>query len=68
MSRKRREYFHAGVELLWMIDPCERSVAIYRYSSDVEVVYDGAVLSGENVLPGWIVDTAVLFAKLDASS
>jgi len=28
-------------------------------------VNEGAALSGENVLPGWIVDTGKLFGKLD---
>lgn len=65
MSRKRREYFHAGVELLWMVDPRERTVAIYRSSSDVEVAEEGTVLTGDPVLPGWSVDTGRLFGKLD---
>jgi Uma2 family endonuclease len=29
MSRKRREYFHAGVDLLWMVDPRERQITFY---------------------------------------
>lgn len=65
MSRKRREYFHAGVQLLWMVDLRERSVTVYRSSSDVEVIRDGGKLNGEAVLPGWVVDSSELFAKLD---
>lgn len=65
MSRKRREYFHAGVQLLWLVDPRRRTVTIYRSSNEYEVVNEGAALSGENVLPGWIVDTGKLFGKLD---
>ena len=65
MSRKRREYFHAGVQLLWMVDPRDRTVTVYRSSSDVEVVRDGGRLSGEGVLPGWAIDTSELFAKLE---
>jgi Uma2 family endonuclease len=65
MSRKRREYFHAGVELLWMVDLRDRSVTIYRSSTDAVVFTEGAILSGDNVLPGWSVDTGKLFAKLD---
>ncbi len=66
MSRKRREYFHAGVELLWMVDPRERTVTIYRSSNDVEVVHEGPILGGDRVLTGWSVDTGKLFAKLFA--
>ena len=65
MSRKRREYFHAGVELLWMVDPQLRCVTVYRSSLRFEVVPEGESLDGGSVLPGWRVDTGVLFAKLD---
>lgn len=64
MSRKRREYFHAGVELLWMVNPRDRTVTIYRNANDAEVVRDGQI-SGENVLPGWTIDCDTLFGKLD---
>lgn len=65
MSRKRREYFHAGVQLLWMVDHREYTVTVYRSSSDAEVVRDGGTLSGESVLPGWQVDIDELFGKLE---
>ncbi len=65
MSRKRREFFHAGVELLWMVDPRQRSVTVYRSSLRFEVVAEGGMLDGGPVLPGWRVDTGELFAKLD---
>jgi Uma2 family endonuclease len=66
MSRKRREYFHAGVQLLWMVDPEERSVAVYRSPQDVQVLHAGEVLAGDAVLPGWQVDIGALFSKLDS--
>lgn len=65
MSRKRREYFHAGVQLLWMVDPRERHVTIYRSSNEAEIVREGGLLAGDPVLRGWKVDTAELFGKLD---
>lgn len=65
MSRKRREYFHAGVQLLWIVDPRERNVTIYRTVNAPVVVPDGAILDGEHVLPDWKVDTGELFRKLD---
>lgn len=34
MSRKRREYFYAGVELLWMVEHPTRTVTLYRTSQD----------------------------------
>lgn len=38
MARKRREYFHAGVKLVWMIDPRRRTVAVYHAAERVTVV------------------------------
>lgn len=65
MSRKRREYFQAGAELVWMVDPRQRTVAVYRSALDVQVYREGEKLDGGAVLPGFEVDTGALFAKLD---
>jgi Uma2 family endonuclease len=65
MSRKRREYFHAGVRLVWMVDPRERSVAVYTSITDYVVLDDAQTLSGSDVLPGLEIDLAQLFAELD---
>jgi len=63
MSRKRREYFHAGVELLWMVDHRFRSVTVFRTPTVGTVVKEGQKLDGGTVLPGWEVDIADLFSR-----
>ncbi|MCA9136420.1 MAG: Uma2 family endonuclease [Planctomycetales bacterium] len=65
MSRKRREYFHAGVKLVWMVDPRARTVAVFRSPDDVTIADEGESIDGGEVLPGWKVDLALLFGKLD---
>jgi Uma2 family endonuclease len=65
MSRKRREYFHAGVELLWMVDHRTRTVTVFRSAQNATVYQDDAVIDGGNVLPGWQVNIAELFSRLD---
>ncbi|MCA9214324.1 MAG: Uma2 family endonuclease [Planctomycetales bacterium] len=65
MARKRREYFHAGVRLLWIVDPRARSVAIFTASDQYTVVDENATIDGGSVLPGWSVDLSKLFAELD---
>ncbi len=65
MSRKRREYFHAGVELLWMVDHRSRTVTVFRTPLDASVLSEGQTLDGGKVLPGWQVDIAELFGRLD---
>ena len=68
MSRKRREYFHAGVELLWMVDHRSRTVTVFRTPLDATVVNEGHNLDGGNVLPGWKVDIADLFSRLESNA
>jgi Uma2 family endonuclease len=65
MSRKRREYFCAGVELVWMVDHRNRTITVYRSSERFQIVQEGDSIDGSPVLPGWSFNTADLFAKLD---
>ena len=51
-----REYRDNGVRLGWLIDPKNRRVEIYRLSQDVEVLQSPTTLSGEDVLPGFVLD------------
>ncbi len=68
MSRKRREYFHAGVELLWMVDHRSRTITVFRSPQEALVVAEGQTLDGGKVLPGWQVDVAELFSRLERSA
>ncbi len=65
MSRKRREYFHAGARLLWMVDPRERTVAVYTTINDYEILGEDQSLGGGEVLPGLVVNLAEVFGELD---
>jgi Uma2 family endonuclease len=65
MSRKRREYFHAGVRLVWMVDLRQRSVAVYTSITDCAILDGHEKLSGGDVLPGLEIDLAELFSELD---
>jgi Uma2 family endonuclease len=53
---KMREYIDNGAILGWLIDPQQRRVEIYRAGKDVEVLENPAELSGEAVLPGFLVN------------
>lgn len=61
VRQKIREYFAVGVLLVWVADPEERSVHIYRSPTDVRVLTGEDVLSGEEVLSGFSVLVALLF-------
>lgn len=51
-----QEYRDNGVRLGWLIDPQTRRVEIYRTGQEVEVLESPASLSGEDVLPGFVLD------------
>ena len=53
---KMQEYRDNGVRLSWLIDPKNKQVEIYRQSRPKEVLQFPATLSGEDVLPGFVLD------------
>lgn len=53
---KMQEYIDNGARLGWLIDAKARRVEIYRINQDVEILEQPATLSGEDVLPGFILD------------
>ena len=65
MARKRREYFQAGVRLVWMVDPLRRSVAVFTSPVEFKVLQDDQSLDGGDVLPGLTIPLAEVFAVLD---
>jgi Uma2 family endonuclease len=53
---KMREYLANGLRLGWLIDPRTRTVEVYRPGRPVETLNDPTALSGEDVLPGFVLD------------
>ena len=66
MARKLKEYFVAGVDLVWFIDPDERNVRVFTSPDDVTTLRVKDTLTGGTVLPGFAVPVAELFAGLPA--
>lgn len=56
LQQKMQEYHDNGVRLGWLIAPQNQRVEIYRQGRDVEVLQSPATLSGEDVLPGFVLD------------
>jgi Uma2 family endonuclease len=56
LQDKMQEYLDNGVRLGWLIDPQNQQVEIYRQRRQVEVLQSPTVLSGEDVLPGFVLD------------
>jgi Uma2 family endonuclease len=55
LQEKMLEYLENGLRLGWLIDPQGQQVEIYRPGKPVEVVRLPAKLSGESVLPGFVL-------------
>ena len=64
MGRKLRDYFTAGVRLVWYIDPRTRSATVYEAEDQGTELNETGVLSGGAVLPGFELSLQTLFAKL----
>ena len=55
-QEKMQEYMENGCRLGWLINRKKREVQIYRPGQDVEVLQSPLTLSGENVLPGFVLN------------
>ncbi|OWY63443.1 hypothetical protein B7486_53090 [cyanobacterium TDX16] len=61
LQAKMQEYRDNGVRLGWLLDPQRQIVEIYRIETDVEVLRSPTTLSGEDVLPGFVMDLSEIF-------
>ena len=59
-QEKMREYIANGTRLGWLIHPETKRVEIYRPSRDVEILDNPPTLSGEDVLPGFLLDLTTI--------
>jgi len=53
---KMQEYMDNGVRLGWLINPKGQQVEIYRQGHEKDVLQAPTSLSGEQVLPGFVLD------------
>jgi Uma2 family endonuclease len=56
LQAKMREYMENGARLGWLIDRKNKKVEIYRQGQEVKVLDNPSTLSGEDVLPGFVLD------------
>jgi len=56
LREKMQEYRANGASLGWLIDRYNRQVEVYRENREVEILDNPASLSGEDLLPSFILD------------
>jgi Uma2 family endonuclease len=59
---KVREYFQREVRMVWVVDPEDRTVVVYRAPEHGRLHHEAAILSGDDVLPGFSCKVAELFS------
>ncbi|MBI1321717.1 Uma2 family endonuclease [bacterium] len=59
---KMAEYAAVGVRLGWLIDPEAKTVTVYRPGQDPKIVENPERVSGEDVLPGFELETRPIFS------
>lgn len=64
IQTKMQEYMMNGARLGWLIDPGRKQVEIYRHEKKVEVLENPKIISGESVLPGFILNLSSILGNL----
>ncbi|PSO97129.1 MAG: hypothetical protein BRC53_07620 [Cyanobacteria bacterium SW_6_48_11] len=62
LQQKMQEYLDCGVRMGWLIEPLNQQVEIYRLGQNVEVLQSPTRLSGEEVLPGFVLELAEILS------
>lgn len=63
MAAKRADYFEAGTQVVWDVDPIARAIASYRADSSTQPVIfqSGDIADAEPAVPGWKVAVDEVF-------
>ena len=61
---KRLDYFEAGTDVVWDVDPIAETIHVYRRGVSQPTVYDrGKMADAEPAVPGWKVAVDWIFAQ-----
>jgi len=63
VNTKIEMYLSDGVRLLWIVDPQNKTIAVYESGNNIpKTLRDGDTLSGGLVLPEFVLDVGAIFA------
>jgi Uma2 family endonuclease len=65
LEQKRQDYFNAGVEIVLFIYPAARTVHVHESVSKCRILTESDTLEFADILPGFSVVVAELFAPLN---
>jgi Uma2 family endonuclease len=61
VHEKVLEYLSAGVQLVWVVHPIQRTVTVYSEGPVAHVLSEGDTLNGGDLLPGFSLAVADIF-------
>ncbi|MDJ0597862.1 MAG: Uma2 family endonuclease [Crocosphaera sp.] len=61
LQLKMQEYLENGVKLGWLIEPSSKTVEIYRLGQEREILNHPKTLSGETILPEFVLDLSEIW-------
>jgi len=65
LDARLKDFFSSGTELAWVVHPEEQFVEVCHSLTERRILGPGAVLDGENLLPGFQFPIADLFKEWD---
>jgi Uma2 family endonuclease len=63
IQQKIEEYFAIGVRWIWVVEPDNRAVRVYRSINEVQKLEESDTLVGEGTLAGFTLPVAEIFAE-----
>jgi Uma2 family endonuclease len=63
VEAKTLGWLEAGTKVVWVVDPGQRHVTVYRSPADITVIESEGCLEAPDLLPGWSVAVKDLFPK-----
>jgi Uma2 family endonuclease len=64
MNRKLREYFLAGVQVVWFVNPVRRTVQVFTAPDESTVLTEDQMLEGGDLLPGLTLSLRQIFKRV----
>jgi Uma2 family endonuclease len=68
MARKLKEYFLTGTQLVWIVDPIQRTVDVHTAPDRFTRLKEDETLDGGTLLPGFRLPVKRLFARVEKPS
>lgn len=63
VAEKLADYFESGAQLVWIVNPADKTVTVYRSLVSLKVLRPGDALDGEDIVPGFSMPVVELFAQ-----